>query len=126
MNDQLDADLLAHRARVAEDNERQALKERGDYLYARRRAQGLTITDSADPTTGLQPAVSSHDAWPYRPVVSRTVAGLPPYQDQKQRDLAEERRVAEGERFVPRCTGCLARLDPQWCGNIADDDRDAR
>ena len=123
---ELDPDLAAYRARVAEDNDRQALKERSEYLYQRKRALGQDIRDSADPNTGLQPAVGSHDAWPYRPgpMVMSTVAPPPPYVDQKSRDLAEERRIAEGERFVPRCTGCLARLDPAWCGHIADDDRD--
>lgn len=125
---ELNPDEARERARIIEHNERQRRKEEGEREYQRRKALGRTVTDSADPEHGLQPAVGSHDAWPYRhgPVTVSKTTPPPPYVDQKKRDLAAERRETEGERFTPRCTGCLARLDPQWCGNLAPDDRDAR
>lgn len=106
--------------RAAEDRRREREKAAA---YTR----PIRVEDSLDPEAGLQPAIGSHDAWPYRPGPVVKPAGYQnAYAGGVARDLAEERRTAEGERFVPRCTGCLGRLDPQWCGNIAPDDRDAR
>jgi hypothetical protein len=106
--------------REAEDRDRADRKALHDVL-------GHDIPYSQDPTTGLQPPVDSHEAWQrHVPRPIKPAGTLHPYGSGPGTDLAEQRRLDEGERFVPRCTGCLGRLDPKWCGNIADDDRDAR
>jgi hypothetical protein len=106
--------------RAAEDADREARK-----AEANRRP--LTVVYSTDPTTGLQPPIDNHEDWQYHPARPVKPAGtVHPFGSNTATDLAEQRRIDEGDRFVPRCTGCLGRLDPKWCGHIADDDRDAR
>lgn len=107
--------------RQREDRERETRK-----ALNRLDHPNITVRDSSDPDSGLQPAIGSHDAWAYRHAAPVKPQGFNHGPSGPGRDLSDERRTAEGSAFVPRCTGCLARLDPQWCGHLADDDRDAR
>lgn len=84
----MDVDHAAWLIRKAEDEAREAAKAAGAAAFAARVAAGEDVGDSADPTTGLQPAIGSHDAWE-----------------------AEARAMGR----TPHCTGCGAPLDPTYC-----------
>jgi hypothetical protein len=77
----MDTDHAAWLIRKSEDEARARAKAEAD-------ARPITVEVSEDPTTGLQPAINSHDAWE-----------------------AEARQ----SQIAPRCTGCGAALDPTYC-----------
>jgi hypothetical protein len=93
----------------------------------RARLQGYrSVPVSRDPSRGLQPITLESQQWLYQPDRRNLPAPVrAPFVDTFARDLSAERRAAT-PNDPPRCTGCLVRLDPKWCGNVADDDRDAR